>query len=344
MFVVALVASLGIGLAIHSAAPGDDEPQTVARNAGATPATPARPAPQPEATAPVVEPAGPAETAAPVVVTADVPAEPAAPVTYAEAEAAYLDGDWDEAVFLYESFTAENPENAWGHYMLGLSHRRAGDLERASVAFRRSLRVAPQHVKSLVNLGRTMLDQGLAGDALPYLERAVEADGTNVAAKRVLARAQHTVGRREAAKATYLDALAIDESDAWSLNNYGLMLIEEERFADALPPLARACEVKSDVAVFHNNLGIALERSEFYGLARAQFERALQLDEDHLRASASLDRVAEFDAASDEPVLTELASAFRVVTEADTADAAPCLAPEDVLVATPAGGEGPTEE
>src|SRR5688572_2103186 len=56
-------------------------------------------------------------------------------VSYADAEAAYTGGRYDEAVDLFASYTRSRPDNPWGHYMYGLSSWKAGDPEQAIASF-----------------------------------------------------------------------------------------------------------------------------------------------------------------------------------------------------------------
>jgi predicted Zn-dependent protease len=268
---------------------------------------------------------GPAESSLDDGVAVD--AASAEPVRYEDAEAAYFAGDRARAAELFERYTARKPDNAWGHYMLGLSRWKTGDLTGAEEAFQAALAIAPAHEKSLVNLSRTLLDDGRAADALPIITRAVEAEAPSVDAHRVHGRVLHTLGRTEEALAAYAEALAIDPEDAWSLNNAGLVLIEAERFEEAANYLARACDADSSEAVFRNNLGIARERLGDYGAAETEFAQALELDGSYDKARVSLARVAE------------LADAV--------APADPAPTPDDVELAAsaePAGPESPPEE
>src|SRR5262245_56541407 len=62
------------------------------------------------------------------------------PVSYVDAEAAYTARKYAEAAELFGSYTRANPENAWGHYMYGLSSWKAGDSEQAMTSFDEALR------------------------------------------------------------------------------------------------------------------------------------------------------------------------------------------------------------
>ncbi|NNE42587.1 MAG: tetratricopeptide repeat protein, partial [Gemmatimonadetes bacterium] len=245
--------------------------------------------------------------------------------SYAEADAAFRDRS-PEAASLFRRYADANPDNAWGHYMLGLSLRREGDPDRAETAFLKALELDPDHVKSLVNVSRALLDQDRAEEALPFIEKAVALETGVPAPHRVHGRVLHTLGRRTEAVDAYAAALAIDPDDAWSLNNTGLLLIEEEAFADAAERLARAVELDSTVATFRNNLGVALERSGRYREAELAYSGAVGLDAGYDKARVSLARVTE------------------LVETGTPADPAPLLAAASLATASPnVGSEGGSE-
>lgn len=287
LFGAALVVALGIGLLLHS---GEPEPSAVTR--GRVARVPVEPARSVSA-----DPAPPAASVEPARLPAEEPApeEPAVfePVTWAEAESAYFAGDAALAAELFGRYARENPDNAWGQFMLGLARRKAGDLDGAELAFRAALEIDRKHGKSLVNLVRTLLDADRAADALPFIVRAVENEPESVDAHRVHGRVLHTLGRTDEALEAYAAALAIDPEDAWSLNNAGLILIETSRFDEAVGFLARACEADDTVALFRNNLGVALERTGRYAEARETYAKALEIDESYDKARVSLARVEE---------------------------------------------------
>ncbi|MBZ0269687.1 tetratricopeptide repeat protein, partial [bacterium] len=238
------------------------------------------------------------------------------------------------AATLFGRYTDGKPNNPWGHTMHGLALRRTGDLAAAESAFLAALAIDPDHVKSLVNLGRVRLDDGRAVEAEDVAGRAVAIDPENVDAQRTLARALHTQGRRDEALAVYDTALSIDADDAWSLNNRGLILIEEERFAEAAETLTAACAADGALAVFHNNLGVALERTGRFADAEQAYAAALAIDSGYGKAAVSLARVEgkenEVDQAAAAPVLAgeskEDSGVALMGSDSMTADAKPALA------------------
>ena len=213
------------------------------------------------------------------------------PVTFEEAEAVYHERRYGEASELFASYIEEKPGNAWGYYMLGLSAWKAGDLERAESAFETGLEFDPTHVKGFINLSRVLLDDGRPREALEKLDVAVELEPTSSTVYRLIGRAHDDLGDVDEALQAYRRSIEIDNDDVWSLNNLGVLLIGEQRSGEALGPLSRAVITKAGVAVFHNNLGMALERTGYFVGAVEQYRLAIEADPTHGKAASNLGRI-----------------------------------------------------
>jgi len=213
------------------------------------------------------------------------------PVSFDDATAAFKEKRYDEAVQLFTTYTAGQPENAWGYYMLGLSAWKAGDRERALDALTLALEKDSTHVKSHLNLSRVLIEQGKAAEALPHVEAVLRIDSTSGEGFRVLGRVRDGLGDRDGAIEAFKRAIVLDGGDAWSLNNLATALIGQDRFEDALGPLARAIEIDSTVATFHNNLGVALERTGHIVQAADAYRATLAIDGTYQKASVNLARV-----------------------------------------------------
>lgn len=236
-----------------------------------------------------------------------------APASYNEAEAAYQAGNIAEARRLFESYVTTRPDNPWGHYMLGLSAWKSGDLGTAEAAFDRAITLDSTHVKSYVNAARVLLDLGRNHEALERGTRAVALEPASSDARRVVARAYHSMGQVDSAIEAYRDALLIDDRDVWTLNNLGVLYLDKGEPELALPPLARAVQLRGTAPVFQNNFGLALERTGHVAAAQLAFQAALQADSTYTKASVSLARVSALVADSTDVVdIDELAQLFRM--------------------------------
>jgi Flp pilus assembly protein TadD len=230
---------------------------------------------------------------APTVVPASTAPTPVVSriVTYGEAEAAFRAGSYAEAAELFTAYVETKPENPWGHYMLGLSAWKNGDHPRAEEAFGRASALDPRHVKSYLNLARVLLETARPADALARVDTALTLDSLSNVAFRLRGRALGALGRYEEAVEAYRHAITMDDHDVWSMNNLGLLYLEEGWPEEALYPLARAVELDSTMVVFLNNLGMALEHSGRYGLAADVYRRAIGVDSTSVKATANLARV-----------------------------------------------------
>lgn len=267
-----------------------------------------------------------------------VPAPVEGEVTYGRAESAYRSGDHERALRLFDAWLEREPGNPWGLYMLGLSARAAGQPERAEEAFRSVLEEDPDHAKSRVNLGRTLLDLGRPGAALEVLRPTLRGEEPPADAFRVAGNAAWEGGDRDRARRLYRAAIARDGSDAWAMNNLGLLLVRSGRHEEALGPLARALELRPELTVARNNLGVALERTGHPSLAAEHYRAAAEAG--HPKAPVSLARVEERLPVSGDTGLDLVARAHDFAVEAE--GWSPTLALEPAGSGDP-DGSGPSE-
>jgi len=211
--------------------------------------------------------------------------------SFSDGEAAYAAGKYGDAVKLFGQYTEQKPKNPWGHYMLGLSAWKAGDLEKSEKSFNEALRLEPDHFKSLLHLSRLMIDQKRYEDALVRLTHAGELGPQSADVQRLLGRAYSGYGKTDEAVAAYRRTIELDTRDAWAMNNLGFLLIEKERYDEALPVLQKAVSLQKSVAVFHNNLGMALEHTGNIKGAAAEYRTALIVESGYEKAKENLTRI-----------------------------------------------------
>jgi tetratricopeptide (TPR) repeat protein len=122
-------------------------------------------------------------------------APPLARPSFAEGEAAYKAKRYTDATTIFDRYTAEKPDNAWGHFMLGLSAWKGGDLAKSEKAFKAALAIDPDHLKSLMNLSRVLIEEKRFDDALDTLMRAGDIEPTSNEVQRLIGRASHALGK-----------------------------------------------------------------------------------------------------------------------------------------------------
>ena len=236
--------------------------------------------------------------------------------SYERAESAFRAGRYPEAAELFTAYTATHAENPWGHYMLGMSTWKSGEQEKALRAFDQALQLDPNHRKSLFNSSRVLLESGRPKEALERIEKALGQEPMSNEGLRLLGRARYETGDVEGAIGAYQKALSIDERDVWSMNNLGLIYIQQDRSAEALAPLARGVELRGNAPVFQNNLGTALEQAGYPTAAAEAYEAAIAVDSTYAKASVGLARVTTEQKPETTPVdLATLSSQFQASIE-----------------------------
>jgi Flp pilus assembly protein TadD len=108
---------------------------------------------------------------------------------------------------------------------------------------------------------------------------------------RLLGRAYHAKGNTEEAVKSYTKAIEVNELDAWSMNNLGMLLLEEKRFDEAVMWFTKAVDVRPSVPSFHNNLGMALEHTGRVRDAETAYREAVAADPGYAKAQKNLARV-----------------------------------------------------
>jgi Flp pilus assembly protein TadD len=212
-------------------------------------------------------------------------------MTFADGKAAYDAKKYSDATAIFERYTGRRPDNAWGHYMLGLSAWKDGNVAGAESAFEKALSIDPRHVKSLVNLSRVLIDQKRHDDAIDRLTRAADIDPESTEVNRLLGRTYAAQGKTEEAMQAYRRAIELNELDAWSMNNLGLLFLEKQRAEEALSLFTKAAELRKEVPAFHNNLGMALEHTGRFRDAAVAYNSALTADPGYYKAKQNLARV-----------------------------------------------------
>lgn len=207
---------------------------------------------------------------------------------------------------------APMPTTASEFYTVGRTIWKAGDFARAESAFVQALALDSTHVRSRLYLSRVLIESGRAGDALQHIETAIALDSTSSEPLRLLGRAYEVLGRSDEAIEAYKRAIVRNAEDVWSLNNLGSLYIKLERSEEALGPIARAIELEKNVAIFHNNLGTALEQTGHYAAAALAYRGALAVEGTYGPAGTNLSRVEllKEDPAAQPVDLAALAKAF----------------------------------
>jgi len=195
---------------------------------------------------------------------------------------------WRDDAALFAHAARVTTDSYWASYNLGLTLLNAGLAGEAVAHFEEAVRLEPSSPEALTNLGIALEATPRAEESLLAFRRAVEIAPDDRAAARHLVRALITNGRSEEADVALEDALRRWPDDPELRYSRGLARILSDRPGEAIDSLSRAVELDPGYAAAHNALGIALARTGDPARAIAHFERAVELEPGYQEARDNL--------------------------------------------------------
>ncbi|MSO65062.1 MAG: sulfotransferase family protein [Alphaproteobacteria bacterium] len=152
----------------------------------------------------------------------------------------------------------------------------------------RAIEHAPRAGDALHLLGLIALQDGRVRAAIDWLGRAVDAAPANPVFRGNLGSAYRAAGELPAAEAAYRAALDRKADYEPALGNLALVLLEQERAAEALAVFERAIAADATSAEAQFGRGNALAALGRHGEAALTFRAALALRRDYLEAANNL--------------------------------------------------------
>lgn len=184
---------------------------------------------------------------------------------------------------------AAGADRADARLALGRALLEEGALAEANRVLEEAAARYPGRADVLYWLGTVRLQSGAPQAAVAALEEAVAIQPAFVEAHVKRAEALEAAGRPGEAEAAYREALRRDpvhQPQAW--NNLGFLLLQAQRFDEALPLFAKATALDPDLAVAFVNAGSVYLLRQQPREAAAQFEQALAADADYVPALGNL--------------------------------------------------------
>lgn len=159
-----------------------------------------------------------------------------------------------EAIAVLERALALKPGDAQLHWILGTTHRVAGQRDRAIKRYRAALDLDPGHEASLGNLAEI----GDPEEAVERLDRALAAFPGRAPIHFRRGTVLNRLGRGAQAVESFARAIAIDPGVAPFHINHGIALRQAGRLEESVAALDRALQIKPGDALAHWNRALSL--------------------------------------------------------------------------------------
>lgn len=185
------------------------------------------------------------------------------------------------AVPLYERAIALSPRYLQAYFNLAGLHARQTDYGPAIAVLRRGLAAHPEAVELMLQLARIHFAQAQYEDALAQLAGVVQAQPARAEAHELTAQIWMAREDAAAARAALQQGLEYAPNSTALLGRLGILLLQENLDAEAIPLLQRALEADPDRAEVYYHLGQALLRRGEHGRGRQLLDYFRALQQEH---------------------------------------------------------------
>ncbi len=207
-------------------------------------------------------------------------------------------GEYDEAIRHYKEALRIKPDYVKPLNDLGLALFQQGQWAEAEAYFREAVRVMPDFPGTYNNLGLLYTRKGKFKEARDFFEEAIKISPSYAEAYNHLGIVLMNMGKTDEAVKSYEKALAIKPYYAEARNNLGNVLAQRGQWRQAIVYYRRALQDNPDFAGAYNNLGTAFAGLEEWPEAIAAYETALKIQPDFSEAKSNLKMAKGRQAAS----------------------------------------------
>ncbi len=175
---------------------------------------------------------------------------------------------------------------------------------KAEAALNQYLQQNPEDAATHFLLGRVLIAQGKKEEAISELDNAAKAGSKDPEMLREKARLLSELQRYDDAAAVYKDLLQQLPKDAGVHHQYGIVLMQQHRFAEAQPELIAALQLDAGLGPAYGDLAVTASENKQYGLTvRALDARAKMMPETaatHFLRATAYDNLKQFPQATAE--------------------------------------------
>jgi tetratricopeptide (TPR) repeat protein len=197
-------------------------------------------------------------------------------------DTAFEDAKAKESLAEYTAGAKYRPPSASDLKVVALDYILLGDYLDADKWLSKSLQWNPNDSDGWYYLGRTRYNENRYQEAIAAFEQCLKLDPKNVKAEDNLGLSYAALGHTEDAIAAYRQAMAWQEhelkKEPGPFINFGILLLDQNRFAEAIPYFVQAIEISPQEPRAHEQLGKTYWHLDQLKQAQGELEKAVQLD------------------------------------------------------------------
>ncbi|MBF0382866.1 MAG: glycosyltransferase family protein [Magnetococcales bacterium] len=181
----------------------------------------------------------------------------------------------------------------------GISFHQSGQLAEAINWYQETLKIQPENIAALGNIGYALIEQGKPGEAVTYLEKAISIKHDYPEAHYNLGNALKSQGKVSEAIICFQNATTLRPIFPEALSNYGNTLLKIGELDKAIEYLQKAISIKPDFVEALCSLGEALREQGELDKAIAILKKAISINpnfpETYYNLAKTFDSVGDVD-------------------------------------------------
>lgn len=164
------------------------------------------------------------------------------------------------------------------YFNKALCYANLGDEKKTIDNYNTAIQVNPKYKQAYMNLGVLYKNLGQIEKAIETYQRALDYVEMKEEIYINLSEAFKINNDPSNAKYYAIQALNINSSNSFALNNLGISLIDEGMLDEAISTLSKAVQINPQLALAFNNLGIAYEYKSDYSKAIESYKSAIKIN------------------------------------------------------------------
>jgi predicted O-linked N-acetylglucosamine transferase (SPINDLY family) len=216
-----------------------------------------------------------------------------APDTFQRALQLQQQGQWEQAIQLFDAVIALNSEHAQAHYKRANALNALGTWDAALAGYDQAIAIDPAFANAFCNRGTVLERLQRWDEALASYDRSLALNPADALAYYNRGSVLKQLKRFDEALASYEQAIALQAGYVEAFINRGNVLVELQRFAEAVASYDKAIEHRPVHAEAFMGRGTALLSLMRTGEALASYEQAIALKADYAEAYINRGNVLE---------------------------------------------------
>jgi len=196
--------------------------------------------------------------------------------------------DLDKAIFHFKEALKIKPDYVTALYNLGTALSDKGNYDKAVLYFNKALIINPQKTDARNNLANVLFLQGKPDEAISHYNEILRINPQKTDARNNLANVLSAQGKLDEAVLHYKEAIKINPEYAKAHYHLGKILMNQKKMKEAVFHFAETIRINPDYAEAYNKIGLILAEQGKYNKAKVFFLKAVQIRPNYTEARKNI--------------------------------------------------------